>query len=114
MKYNLEKTTQVINDLIIFCHELGASHFESEIVQKTEHTYFCLKSHVPELDPKILKHLKHDLMQDRQHEVEEMYWSIIYDSANPIELTTIGMMLDDVTVDYIDGVLIINGHRKND
>jgi len=113
MKFMVEKCTQIMSDLVLYCYGLGATRLQMDLVPAEDQTTLVLKADIDQLDPDILERLSRDLKQDRQKEVEEMYWSIVYDSSDPCEPTTIGMMLDNVEVHYENNVLIIEACRKN-
>jgi hypothetical protein len=112
MKYKVEKCVQLINDLIMFCHGVGATAYHVDYVPGEEVSVFSIKAEVENLSNEQIEEIRHALTLHREQEVEEMYWSISYDTDDPCELSSIGVMLDEAIVEYDGKTLGIEGKRK--
>jgi len=112
MKYKVEKCIQLINDLILFCHGIGATSYHVDYTPGEELSVFTINAEVEKLSEEQIEEIRHALTLHREQEVEEMYWSISYDADDPCEISSIGVMLDEAIVDYDGKTLRIEGKRK--
>lgn len=111
MKLKLEKCVQIMSDLVIYCHSIGALDYHVDIEPVGEIIKLRIQAKVENLSEETLNELKEAMAQHRQQEIEFNYWSISYDTGMPLELTSLGMMLDDVIVEYDGERLMITASR---
>ncbi|HIT90626.1 MAG TPA: hypothetical protein IAC41_09440 [Candidatus Merdenecus merdavium] len=113
MKYKVEKCFQIINDMMIYCYSLGGKDFQLDFQPSEDTCKIVLKTAIDHLSEDTLEELQTGLEQRRQQEVEGMYWAITYDVDSPCEPTLLGMMLDESTATYEDGILTIKAERNH-
>lgn len=113
MKFNVERCTTIINDLIYYCHHLGSTAYHINFYPSKPKSSFTFKADIKGLTEEMVAEIKESLSYPRQHEIEESYWGITYDCDTPCELTMIGMMLDETTVKYDGEVLTIMAERND-
>lgn len=111
MKQELEKCTRIINDLVLYCHSIGAASYNIEINPEKDRIHFRILAEVSDLAPRTLNELKCAMEQPRFQEMEFNYWAISYDSDSPAELTLLGMMLNEVYIHYDGKTLEIRSSR---
>lgn len=111
MKQRLEKCTRIINDLVLYCHSIGAAKYNIEIKPGDDVIHFRISADIKDLQADILEELKRAMEQPRLQEMEFNYWAISYDSHSPAELTLLGMMMNDVIVNYNGKTLEICSSR---
>ena len=111
MKFRFESGLQIVNDLIFYCHKLGAAEYHVDYLPSPDNIQLCVEAKIENLSPDKLKEFTHAMLQHRQREIEDSYWAISYDLDNPCEPTLLGMMLDDVRIDYDGEILTIRALR---
>jgi hypothetical protein len=113
MKYKVEKCFQILTDLMTYCHSLGAKRYHLDFHPDVKECEILVQAEIDEIPEEVLEELKVAFEQQRQQEVEEMYWAISYDADSPCEPTLLGMMLDNSAVTYENKILTIRATRKN-
>jgi hypothetical protein len=114
LKAHLQKDLSILDDLIMFCHSLGANQYDIHFGKEAGITKFEISAPVPLDEHSIAKitELKEALALPRQHEIEQDYWELGGSSEGKTELSLIGMMLDEAGARYEDGVLRIRAARN--
>lgn len=112
MKFKFEKNLKIVNELVVYFHKLGNSDVHIDLTCDKNNSYFRISGIVPNLSDKELDKLRETLNTPRQHEVEQYYWNLSGECEFDSELSLIGMMINDVKVDYVDGVLTIDIVRE--
>lgn len=104
---------RIVNDLLFFCNYAGAKEYNVSIKPQPDSTYFEIVANIPNLSAENLETLQSALKLGRSHEVEQNYWELESGTNGSCELTLIGMMLDESTASYKDGVLKIVATRRD-
>lgn len=112
MKMHLEKSMRILNDLMAFCHSLGAKEYDIHLAHEGDISRLHISSPIPDASPQAVEELREALNLPRQHEVEQNYWELSGDSEIEGELTLVGMMLDEAVVEYTGGVLSVKAWRR--
>ena len=112
MKFKIEKNVRIISDLIAYCYRMGGGDYHIEMKLNKNVSVFYISVAVPKLTQEDLKSLEETLRAPRQHEMEQNYWAISGDSDGDLELSLVGMMIDDAKIDFTDGVLTIMARRE--
>lgn len=113
MKFKFEKNLKIVNELVVYFHKLGNSDVHIDLTCDKNSSYFKISGTVPNLSSEELDNLNKTLNTPRQHEVEHYYWNLSGECEFDSELSLIGMMVNDVKVDYVDDVLTINVIRED-
>ena len=109
----MEKNLRIINELVIFCHMVGAQESDIHFAHTDGSSVIEVTSPVEDLDEHTIAELWESLNLPRQREIEQDYWELSGDSETVGELPLVGMMLDEATVEYRQGVLLIRALRKD-
>lgn len=112
MKFEIDKCLQIINDLVIYCHSIGAYDYQIDYRPGSVTSTMVVKASVKNLSDEAVADMLHELKHTRHREMEEVYWGVPGDTAGAIELSTIGIMLDRIDVFYDGELLTITAERK--
>jgi len=112
MKFKFEKNIKIINELIVYYHKLGNSDVHIDLTCDKNNSYFKISGTILNLSQKELDDLNKTLNAPRQHEIEQYYWNLTGESESDLELSLIGMMVNDAVVTYVDNVLTITIVRE--
>lgn len=113
MKFTIEKNLKIVNELITYFYKLGNSNVHIDLTTEDNKSYFCISGEIKSISTTEIDSLIKILNVPRQHEVEQYYWHLGGESEFDCELTLVGMMVDDATVDYKDGILTVKLLRKD-
>ncbi len=108
MKFKLEKSIRIINELIVFFNNHGATDININFISNESNSNYIISAKINPLSQDDLLLLSNTLNLPRQHEVEEYYWNLGGDSEDSSELDLIGMMIDNSTITYENDFLTIN------
>lgn len=98
MKLEYEKSVRILNDLMGYCHFLGAYHMQVEFDLQATQTCIIVNADVPHITEKQAHELEKLLNMPRQHEVEQNYWNISGEEEISTEITLAAMMIDNAKV----------------
>ena len=113
MKIEFEKKMHMVSDLLSYCHLRGADEFSVDITDKGGTAVFIIKASPANIDDDEMEVLKKKLNAPRHREIEQDFWGVIGESENFSELTLVGMMSDEASVDYDGKVLKITISRHD-
>lgn len=114
MSFHLEKMMRIVNDLVAFCYAEGGNEFQICFSHEGQGaSSVSISCPLPDLTQEMIDTLTEELNLPRQHEIEQDYWELSGETELSGELTLVGMMIDEATVGYRDGVLHIHILRKN-
>jgi len=100
MKTNFEKTMKITNDLMLYCHNHGATEFNTNIIEEDNAITYVIHALPVEVTDEQLEGLKKRLGAPRQRDVEQDYWELMGESEDFTELTLVGMLCDEAHVAY--------------
>ncbi|SHI13346.1 hypothetical protein SAMN02745196_03103 [Clostridium collagenovorans DSM 3089] len=115
MKHLNQRTMKLVNELMSFCYKYGSTNLEIKVNTTTEETTINLKAFGISISDKVLESSNELLSAPRCHEMEEYYWNLSGDNDLDTELTLVGMMIDDYSINYNkdERVLEFNIKRLN-
>lgn len=113
MKYQFEKSLKIINELMSYLHKLGANDINVNLKKDDSTTIFIIWGKIDYIDETEINNLHTTLNMNRQHEVEEYYWHLGGEEESNEELSLIGMMIDEVEIDYSNNILTLKIYRKD-
>ncbi len=114
MKLRYEKNIRLMNDLLGYCHMVGAHEFDTRLVMEASHSLIEVRCKVQNLPQARLDELNQYMNMPRQHEVEQYYWNISGEEEIDNELSLAGMMTDEADIRYSGGELCIRCIRRNE
>jgi len=110
-KIKFEKTLRIASELLSYCHHYGATEFHLDIVEEPDSVKLVLSACPDEIPEKDMEKLVTSLSAPRQRDIEQDYWELMGDSEEFFELTLLGMLCDEASVEYEDLVLTITLKR---
>ena len=105
MKNNLEIALKISSDLMKYCHNHGATDYETKISEGKESTIYAIQAYPVQITDTQLEGLNKKLTAPRQRDVENDYWELIGESENFSELMLVGMSCDEARIEY-DGTTL--------
>jgi len=98
--HEFAKNVRIINDLMFFCNKLGVTDCEVSLKLK-DNIYHCnIKCAIFYLNKMIIDELRQTLSRPRQKEIEQSFWGLSGEDDIETELTLVGMMVDEVSIEY--------------
>lgn len=101
MKHIYQKNIKVIDELMSFCYQHGATDIQIDVKYSDESFFIDVKTSIKNLSEETLEISNRLLSAPRCHEMESYYWGLSGDDDTDTELTLVGMMSDDAHIDYI-------------
>lgn len=105
MRHETKKICKIVDELTTYFLSEDTDEVDFKIKKTEEKTIVTIidyNTHYTEADAKELMEC---MNVQRQHEVEEYYWQLLGESDSGTELTIVGAMIDEATVELIDGNL---------
>ena len=112
MTHERKKNIRIVDELISYCYLKGAHHISINLDVDNDIMAFTLKCNITSLTKGDLDYLDTSLTVPRCHEMEEYYWELAGDTEGENELSLVGMMIDDVFIDFTEDILTIKVKRK--
>lgn len=98
--HEFAKNVRIMNDLLFFCNKLGVTDCEISLKLEDNIYHCCICCPITYLNNIIIDELRQTLGRPRQKEIEQSYWSLSGEDNIETELTLVGMMIDEVSVEY--------------
>jgi len=86
-----------------YCYNHGSENVHIDINKEKEKVVIFIKAEISSMTKEDLELLERSLSAQRCHEMEEYYWNLTGDNDSYSELILVGMMIDEVHINYIDG-----------
>lgn len=102
MKHLKQRNIRIVDELMTFCYKYGTKKIQIDILEEEQCTVFTLSAEIHDLDQNILDNVNKLLNAPRLHEMEEYYWNLTGDNDTDSELALVGMMTDEVFVNYME------------
>jgi len=99
-KINFEKTMKIASELLSYCHHFGATEFHLDVVEKDKCVTLVIRASPDVIPDEDMDRLKVALSAPRHRDIEQDYWELIGDSEDCFELTLLGMLCDESSVEY--------------
>jgi len=113
MKLEFEKKMRIASDLLSYCHTKGATEFHVDMTDKNGSCVFKITASPVNLSDESLEKLRTRLDAPRSVEIEHDYWGLMGESESFTELMLVGMMSDEVEVEYESDILTITIWRHD-
>lgn len=112
MKLRYEKNIRILNDLMGYCHFLGANSFTVGFELRGAQSTISIDAGIAHMPQENIDHLRRILNMPRQPEIEQNYWNLSGEEEIDDELSLAGMMVDTAEVNYQNGRLYIVARRQ--
>lgn len=100
MKNLKQRNIKIVDELMSFCYKNNCANMKIDISSEPSITIIILNADIPDINEKDLVYIKKSLNIPRYHEMEEYYWSLTGDDSDSTELSLVGMMVDEVEINY--------------
>jgi len=113
MKTRFKKIIVIADELLSFCHHHGAKEFHLDITEGNDFVSLVINANLEKFSEPELESLRNRLGAPRRREVEQDYWELIGESESSCEMTLLGMLCDETSVEYDGGRLTIKLMRSD-
>lgn len=112
MKHEIKKVSKILDELVTFFFLNHAEELDIS-VQRTADAY-VLKLHTNSIEcsSERIDRIHSYLKAQRQTEIESYYWQLAGETEDSAELSLVGMMIDEATVEFHDKELTLYLKRK--
>ena len=100
MKYEMQKITRIADVIIDFYMSHSAKKINMSIEDMQDKYILIFEADEIVCSNKTANDLNRLLSIDRQREVEEVYWQLGSNDVEGEEINLVGMMVDEVKIDY--------------
>ena len=113
MNHTNQRNMKIVDELMMFCLNHRCDNINLNLKIEDEKTIITIKAYINNLSDDILSEIKSLLSTPRRPEMEEYYWNLNGNDDPDSELILIGMMTDDVIIEYKNNELKIKLIRLN-
>ena len=107
MKHINQRNMKIVDEIMMFCLNHGGHNIDLNLKREEKKTTILIKAHINNLPKNIFNEIKSSLSTPRRPEMEEYYWNLNGDDDTDCELALVGMMTDDVNIEYNNNELKI-------
>ena len=100
MKYELQKITRIVDVMMNFYLHHSAKKLNLSIEDDNEKYIIKFDAEQIDCSNTMVNELNKLLSMDRQREVEEVYWQLGGNDQDGEEINLVGMMVDNVKIDF--------------
>ena len=100
MKYEMQKITRIVDVIVDFYMSHSAKKINMSIEDMPDKYILIFEANEIVCSDKTANDLNKLLSIDRQREVEEVYWQLGSNDVEGEEINLVGMMVDEVKIDY--------------
>ncbi|KXZ39456.1 hypothetical protein SAMN05661008_00358 [Alkalithermobacter thermoalcaliphilus JW-YL-7 = DSM 7308] len=111
MKHFKKRITKIVDELVIYMFYLGGTDISVNIKEEDDFFKISLKSNYSFSKKNKIEKLNTALKCSKQEEIEEYYWELAGDCDIDNELALIGMMTNEVEIDYDDHYIELTLYR---
>lgn len=99
------RVVKIVDEILCFFYSLKASNIKMDMQIKDHCTEISFWATIKEpIIQRRLDKIKKLLSSPRAHELEEYYWGLTGNDMTPsTELSLVGMMIDEYTIEYDEG-----------
>jgi len=114
MRHLRQRNVKIISEIMNYLLKIGCEEIHVDYITHDDYIHFIFKCIAENLDNKTINDIGTLLNMPRRHDIEEYYWELTGDDDLDTELSLVGMMVDDVVIDYKNNKdLTINLKRIN-
>lgn len=112
MKHLNQRNIKIVDELMNFCYKNRCVNMKIDIKTNDNITTITLSAEIPNIKQEDLEYISNSLNTPRYHEMEEYYWSLTGDDDDNMELSLVGMMVDEAEIKYNNPAIEIILKRK--
>lgn len=105
MRHEVKKICKIVDELTTILLKEDTDEVDFKIKKEIDRTIISIVDYRTRYTKADVDELMECFNVQRQHEVEEYYWQLVGESDDDSELTVIGTMVDEATVELKDGNL---------
>lgn len=102
MKHTHQRNIKIIDELMNFCYKYNCEKIDISIITKQNESMIMLSAKIENLTEELLSYVRESFNTPRHPEMEEYFWSLTGDNDTDMELSLVGMMVDEAYVNYFD------------
>jgi hypothetical protein len=103
LKHANQRNIKIVTELLSYFYNLNSDNVHIDINKDGKKIIIFIKAQISFISSENLEFLKKSLNVQRCHEMEEYYWNLTGDNDTDTELTLVGMMIDEVHINYVEG-----------
>ena len=114
VKHEIKKIARIVDEIVThFLYSLESSRFELTYSEEEDTFVLAFTFHGVQLTSDAIAHLRKQLKENRQPELEDYYWQLMGETEEDNELMLVSMMVDEAELDYEGGTirLCLRRHR---
>ncbi|GAA0181102.1 hypothetical protein SH2C18_36830 [Clostridium sediminicola] len=100
MKHEVQKISKIVDEIINF-YFINSSKKMNIVIEEKDDSYIIIaESSQVECSAEKIEHIKKLLSVQRQSEMDEYYWQLAGEDIKGGEFNLVGMMVDEVSIDF--------------
>jgi len=103
LKHTNQRNIKIVTELMNYCYKNGSYNVHLDINKKDKKIIIFVRAQITYISRENIELLEKSLNTPRLHEMEEYYWNLTGDTDTGTELALVGMMIDEATVNYVEG-----------
>ncbi len=111
MKHVNKRLCKIVDEVFTYFLNIGANDITVNFKDKDDHYQINLKCNYTSMNKKKLDKLIKYINHPKSEEMEEYYWELAGESDIDTELTLVGMMTDDKTIEVTEDTIEIKLKR---
>ncbi|WP_461205627.1 hypothetical protein [Clostridium sp. DL1XJH146] len=100
MRHEVQKVAKIVDEIINFCFLNSSKKMNISIEDKEDAFIIVAESHQVDCSIEKIERIKDLLNVQRQREMEEYYWQLAGEDIKGGELNLVGMMVDEVFIEF--------------
>ncbi|WP_069998032.1 hypothetical protein [Cellulosilyticum sp. I15G10I2] len=113
MRHETKKISRIVDELATLFLKKDTNEVDFKIKREPHQTIIEIIDYRTHFDEVYINQLRETLNIQRQWEIEEYYWQLTGETDYDEELTLVGAMIDEATVEKKDGNLYMKLIRHN-
>ncbi|NEU06532.1 MULTISPECIES: hypothetical protein [Clostridium] len=113
MKHINQRNMRIINEIMLYCLNIGCKNVNVNFSKLSDRVVINLASEIEDLSKESIDKMYFLLSTPRKPEIEEYYWLLNGGDDTNSELSLVGMMTDEISINYTNNILTINLIRLN-
>lgn len=100
MTVEFEKNMRILTDIVAYCHNNGALDYDIKMRTVDNKFISTITCTIIDMPAEMIDELTRELNRPRRKEIEQNYWGLTGDTNTDINLTLIGVMIDEAIIVY--------------
>jgi hypothetical protein len=112
MKHDVKKIAKIADEVLTFCLLHKSDRTTMNVIHKEDRFVIEIEAFHIDITNEKVSRIEEYLNVHRQDEVAEYYWQLAGEIDDENELSLVGMMTDDYSLEYMEDSLKISLVRK--